>query len=143
MPAPDQRADKRGRTVFSDLIFRAIAAASCVLDLTQRIHAVSRFQLLDRLMYHFQSSSSPSSSAAPSVFCTRCTMVLAVNAHPNTLPFSSRIRDLVIRPEVRSENTLASLADFTRRLAQAVPGERTASMRLAHYMLPNPTCTKR
>ena len=70
-------------------------------------------------------------------------MVLAVSAQPNTLPLSSKISDLVMRPEVKSENCWASLAALTSRLAQAVPGERMASMRLAHYMLPKPTCTKR
>ena len=66
-------------------------------------------------------------------------MVLGVNAQLMTLPSSKRISAFVVLPNDRSKCSLCSLAFFSYRFAQAVPGVRITTMRFAHSMLPNPT----
>ena len=70
-------------------------------------------------------------------------MVLGVRAQLTTLPSSRRISALVVLPNDRSKCSLCSLAFFSYRFAQAVPGVRITTMRLAQSMLPKPTWTKR
>ena len=66
-------------------------------------------------------------------------MVLGVSAQLITMPSSRRISALVVLPNDRSKCSLCSLAFFSYRFAQAVPGDRITTMRFAQSMLPKPT----
>jgi hypothetical protein len=66
-------------------------------------------------------------------------MVLGVSAQLITMPSSRRISALVVLPNDRSKCGLCSLAFFSYRFAQAVPGDRITTTRFAQSMLPKPT----